>query len=118
MRFTFFQSTLFTVIPALGAWGLLGINAWYVKSDRSKFAYTWLPMLSTERFFIIIIPEKMSQSSYLAFKITLLTVQAFTMTFSVNKGIRASHAWWQVAASRADREDYERPTIEQVEAND
>ena len=116
-RFLFVQAALLTIAPVFSAWGLLGANSYYFYKNRAAFDYTWQGM-DVKRNFIVIVPDRVSRSSYIAFKFVLNIIYAFTMTWAYRRGVSAGFAWYRIAASRADRDDYSRPSRSSVEAND
>ena len=105
MRLLMVQGGFFVFVPVLAAWGLFGINTFYMVKKKSQFLYTWQKM-KVKRYFMVIVPDRVSLWSYIAFKLTLNFIYAITMTWCYNRGVRASWAWYKVAANRADRDPY------------
>ena len=70
------------------------------------------------RYFIIMVPSRMSRANYIAIKLVVLAAYSFGMFQMYMDGIPASFAQWRISANLEDAIDYDRPSRDEVEAND
>ncbi len=96
---------------------MLGIELYYTVMKPEIFDFVPQPMLET-RYFILIVPDKISRSSYIAFKLVLTACYSLVLLKLYYVGLPASFKWWRIAADRAAQNDYLRPTDAEVAVND
>ena len=82
------------------SWALLAINVFYTVKVPATFDYTWQPM-KTKRYFVVIVPDRVSRYSYIGFKLILNVCYAVSMTFAMDRGVKRTRAWYHVARDRA-----------------